>query len=256
MKYPGRIIKIGESDALIVSAIIAQLAKFGYSATPPSVAYDKGLASLVKLFQSQQVDAAGRPLVVDGTVGPLTWDALFGPPAAAAPAAASIADAALLKAIAEINVMESPVGSNDGPRVRQFLASVGLPPGNFWCMAFVHWCFQEAAKDAGIVNPFPKTGGCLNAWNLVKRGSPKRIVSAAAAIANPALVKPGFVFILDHGGGFGHTGFVRDTTGGALRTMEGNSNPNGSRNGIGVFDLNRRKVTERELKGFLDFTIP
>ncbi|OYY90695.1 MAG: hypothetical protein B7Y45_06935 [Sphingomonas sp. 28-66-16] len=151
--------------------------------------------------------------------------------------------------------MEVPLGSNRGPMVDKYLASVGLSPGLFWCMAFVHFCFKQAADTRGIANPFPKTGGVLAAWNKVKSASPARIVTAAQALADPARVKPGFVFILDHGGGLGHTGFVKEIQGGALRTVEGNSNPDGSRNGIGVFEINRRKLTEPHLKGFLDFTI-
>jgi NAD(P)-dependent dehydrogenase (short-subunit alcohol dehydrogenase family) len=40
----------------------------------------------------------------------------------------------------------------------------------------------------------------------------------------------------------------------ALKTVEGNTNPTGSSNGLGVFELNRRKVMDPTLKGFLDFT--
>ena len=47
---------------------------------------------------------------------------------------------------------------------------------------------------------------------------------------------------------------IPGSIGGALRTVEGNSNPTGSSNGIGVFELNRRNVMNADLKGFLDFT--
>jgi hypothetical protein len=73
-------------------------------------------------------------------------------------------------------------------------------------------------------------------------------------LANPALVKPGMVFILDHGSGLGHTGFVRQSVAGALITVEGNTNNDGTSNGIGVFELKRRKIIDASLKGFLDFT--
>lgn len=62
------------------------------------------------------------------------------------------------------------------------------------------------------------------------------------------------VFILDHGGGLGHTGFVGQSLNGALVTIEGNTNNDGFNNGIGVFELKRRKIIDTLLKGFLNFT--
>ena len=252
MEYPGHIVKIGEPDHAVVAALITQLGKLGYTSDRLTGAFDEALKSLIKTFQSQHVDKFGQPLLADGKVGPLSWGALFGAkPVAVAPAGGGIAGAALAVAISQIGIMEKPPGSNKGPEVEGYLKSVGLGGGFFWCMAFVHWCFKQAADQKGIANPFPKTAGCIDAWN--KTPSARRITKAQA-IANPGLVRPGLVFILDHGGGAGHTGFVREAAGGALRTVEGNSNATGSANGVGVFDLTRRKVTAPDLRGFLDFT--
>jgi hypothetical protein len=253
MQYPGRIIKIGDKDKVVVAAIIAQLNKRGYPSPAGQADFDANLKSLVSLFQAQHADVAGRPLEIDGEVGSNTWGSLFeATPVVTAPT--GIAGAALGIAISQLGVMESPIGSNKGPQVNQYLKSVGLGGGFFWCMAFVHWCFDQAAAGQGIANPFPKTAGCADAWARVRSSAPKRIVTAAAALANPSIVRPGFVFILDFGKGAGHTGFVKQSLGGPFRSVEGNSNNDGSRNGVGVFELNRRKITDRSLKGFLDFT--
>ncbi|WP_205479519.1 CHAP domain-containing protein [Sphingomonas arenae] len=171
---------------------------------------------------------------------------------AAAPAG-GLAVSALGVAITQLGVMEVPLGSNSGPMVDQYLASTGVPPGNFWCMAFVYWCFREAAAATGAANPFPKTAGCLDAWSRVRRSKPGKLISRAAALADPTLVRPGHVFILSHGGGLGHAGFVRQSFGGPFRTVEGNTNPTGSSNGLGVYELNRRKIADPSLKGFIDF---
>lgn len=152
----------------------------------------------------------------------------------------------------QVGVMESPVGSNRGPEVNQYLASVEVGPGNFWCMAFIHFCFKQAASDLQIDNPFPKTGGCLEAWRRASRLG--KVITQSDAVKDFSRVKPGTVFILDHGGGLGHTGFIKSCIAGSLRTIEGNSNPNGSSNGIGVFELARRNVSNKGLKGFIDFT--
>lgn len=255
MQYPGRVIKIGEADAAIVKQIVAALQKRGYAANSPPGVFDQDLKRLLKLFQSQNVDRAGVPLQVDGVVGSMTWGALFEATPVVVPSG-SIATLALGMAVSQLGVMEDPPGSNAGPQVNAYLKSVGLGGGYFWCMAFVYWCFNEAAKQAGKPNPFPKTAGCIDAWNKVRAKSPQRLITRAQAMADPSLVKPGQVFILDYGKGMGHTGFVRQSFGGPLLTIEGNSNSGGSRNGLGVFELNRRKIPDPLLRGFIDFTAP
>ena len=50
------------------------------------------------------------------------------------------------------------------------------------------------------------------------------------------------VFVIDHGGGKGHVGFVEGAANGRLVTVEGNSNDGGSREGTGVFRLDRRTI--------------
>ncbi|MEA3051190.1 MAG: hypothetical protein QOG72_93 [Sphingomonadales bacterium] len=252
MNFPGRLIKIGEKDKPTVAAIAGALAGRGYPSTSPPGIFDADFKSLVKVFQSQNVDAAGRPLEVDGEVGSMTWGALFG--AAGPPVTAgSLAVAALGMAVTQLGVMEVPLGSNRGPMVNKYLASTGTPPGNFWCMAFIFFCFREAALASGATNPFPKTAGCLDAWNKVRASNPAKLVKRSDALDDPSLVRPGQVFILDHGQGRGHTGFVRQSFGGPFRTVEGNTNPTGSSNGLGVFELNRRKISDPTLRGFIDF---
>lgn len=253
--YPGHIVKLNEPDGNLVKLIAAGLDAKGYPSTSPSGVFDQAFKSLVKLYQSQHFDNLGRPLEIDGEVGSLTWGSIFGAePSLTAPTGE--AAAALGVAISQIGTMEVPVGSNRGPMVDAYQSSAGLalPAGNgkgyFWCMAFVYWCFKTAG---GGTTQFPRTAGCLAAWNKTRSAHPDRILTRAQALANPGLVKPGMVFILDHGGGLGHTGFVRSAISGGMITVEGNTNNDGSNNGIGVFQLNRRKIIDKSLKGFLDF---
>lgn len=251
MNYPGHVIKQGEADTALVESVAKRLKKLGY---PPAQGdfqlhagvYDAQFKSLIKLFQSQHVDALGRPLKVDGEIGPITWGAIFDVPEVEATAGGNkLRDRALAKAVTQIGIREKPVGSNKGPEVEAYLRSTGLGGGFFWCMAFVYWCFRESAN--GSANPFPKTAGCMDAWS---KSRDFRITKAEAK-QKPSLVVPGSVFILDYGGGAGHTGFVLSAANGALRTVEGNTNNDGSNNGIGVFQLNRRNVMDSNLKGFI-----
>lgn len=144
-------------------------------------------------------------------------------------------------------------GSNRGPEVDEYVRRVGLSPAGAhpWCAAFVYWCFSEAATAAGSRNPLVKTAGVLDHWRKASdRGIPR--VTGAAATSSPDLVQPGFIFIMDFGGGVGHTGLVEKVMNGHLVTIEGNTNDGGSREGIGVFRRTGRKLASIN-KGFLDY---
>src|SRR5437763_788838 len=75
----------------------------------------------------------------------------------------------------------------------------------------------------------------------------------ADAIHDASLVKPGFIFVLSTGGSHGHTGLVAEVLPGKLRTIEGNTNDGGSREGIGVFRRDRRKIADIS-RGFIDYS--
>ena len=124
-------------------------------------------------------------------------------------------------AAGEVGVMEVPPGSNRGPRVDQFLNAVG--PGLLgqpWCMAFIYFCFVQAAQGLGIANPAPRTAGVKQSWRMAESIPGITIVPHAKAIADPSLVTPGMVFYIDTGGIHGHAGFVADVIGGTLVTVE------------------------------------
>lgn len=250
MKYPGRVIVKGEKDKAIVKAVQAQLNKQGCGPIDVDGGFGPKTVAAVKLFQSRFPDQNGNPLVVDGKLGPLSWAALFG--INSVPVAPQ-AQSQLLKRVVEIAVtqigeMEKPKGSNWGHPVKEYLAAVGINFPAAWCAAFVYWCFQNACNEAGKTNPLVKTGGVLNHWSNT---SGKKITTAQAT-ANPSLVKPGHIFILSTGGGLGHTGLVESVSGGFLVTIEGNTNEGGSREGIGVFRRNGRKIKDIN-RGFIQY---
>ena len=165
-------------------------------------AFDTKTEQAVKRFQIRFSDLTGRPLAVDGIVGPVTWAALFGadPTPIVRTAAPSLATDALEFATAEVGVLEEPPHSNRGPRVDQYARAVGLNPADRlpWCVAFVFWCFQQAAERAGTKNPLPKTAGVLNHWRAASKVTGVAIVKGADAVHNPALVEPGFLLSLIH----------------------------------------------------------
>jgi hypothetical protein len=209
----------------------------------------------VKMFQARNVDSQGNPLVTDGKVASLTWEALFGHDSVPETSTASddLLQEALRIAVAEqaANVREEPLGSNRGPKVDEYQRRTGLRPGHPWCACFLYWCFDEAAQRLGRPNPVVKTAGCQDHWNRAGTAGIARI-SASRAAANPELVQPGMIFIMAFDGGFGHTGIVESVSGGFMTTIEGNSNGAGGREGIGVFRLTRKIRSVN--KGFIDYS--
>jgi hypothetical protein len=134
---------------------------------------------------------------------------------------ATLGEVALYYAKSEIGVQEVPKGSNSGPEVKAYLASVGINTPAPWCMAFVYWCVSRACESMGKKNPLLKSGHVLSVYNHAKK---KGLVKSAP--------QPGDIFIMDFGGGKGHTGFCDDILKSfRFNTAEGNSNDEGSREG-------------------------
>lgn len=261
MKYPNHVVKVGEQDARIVKALKAQLnrvlalgrnAEFRLNVDDP--AFGPRMKQAVQLFQMRHIDAEGRPLKADGEVGSITWASLFGTgTVSSSETAADPLLASVLKIAAGEEarpVREQPKNSNRGPEVNQYLRRTGLGPGFSWCCAFIYWCFDEAAIAAQLANPMFKTAGCLAHWNNAQSRGARRIVKSQA-IADPSRVQPGMIFIMDFGGGAGHTGLVEEVAGGLMTTIEGNTDASKTREGGGVYRLHR-KIAEVN-KGFIDY---
>lgn len=134
----------------------------------------------------------------------------------------SLALTALDIAKTQIGLEEIPRGSNWGINIKKYLASVGIDFPASWCMGFVYWCLNEAAKKKGVKNPLIKTGGVLNQWQNIP---------VSYKVKTP---QPGDIFIMDFGQGHGHTGYVEKVDGNRIETVEGNSNADGSREGYEV----------------------
>ena len=262
MEYPGRIIEVGERDAAIVRPINQQLNQSlgvadgsALRLDPRNGSFGPKMKRAVLLFQARNVDSTGLPLKQDGEVGSLTWAALFGSdtvPTRTETASPLLSAALRIAAEQEArHVREIPRNSNRGPEVDTYLRRAACPPGNSWCCAFVYWCMDEAAKELARKNPMVRTAGCLDHWQRAAAKGANRFTTARA-LDDLALIHPGLIFVMDHGGGFGHTGFVEQVDGGMLTTLEGNTDASKTREGGGVYRLTR-KIADVN-KGFVDYS--
>jgi hypothetical protein len=151
-------------------------------------------------FQSTHTDWHGRPLVVDGQLGPKTRWAL------------AIADLPRWRrrivqvACSQVGVVEAPLGSNRGTEVDAYLRPAGVGLGLPWCAAFVSWALREAGLD------------CVR-----YTASAASLLRSLRPVCSPA--QPGDVFGWVNPDGTGHVGLVIGV-GDALdmvATCEGNS---------------------------------
>lgn len=157
------------------------------------------LPNALRDFQSTHTDWTGRPLTVDGQLGPRTRWAL------------AIADLPRWRrrvvqvACSQVGVVESPIGSNRGVEVDAYLRPTGLSAVP-WCAAFVSWVLREAGLDRPQYH-----------------ASAAQLLRSLRPVVSPAL--PGDVFGWANADGTGHCGLVVGV-GDALdvvATVEGNS---------------------------------
>lgn len=149
----------------------------------------------------------------------------------------SLSNNAISYARSQIGVKE--IGHNAGKQVNEYQVTTGNVSGAAWCMSFVYWCFQKAAKDQKTLNPLIRTGGVLDQWNRIPKQYKKSVPSV------------GSIFIMSTGGGFGHTGIITQVNNnGTFTAIEGNSNSNGSREGVEVCQ-NTRKINNSAILGYI-----
>ncbi len=143
----------------------------------------------------------------------------------------------------QLGVLEKPIGSNGGKEVESYLAGVGLPKGYAWCAAFTTWCYKQCP-------PLPKYFP-VSAWAPAYALPNKIIYSRGTNVKRNGIFREpqrsDLYFVYDvYARRIGHIGLIEDwnpATYGKdyIVTIEGNTNDNGSYEGIGVYRKIRSK---------------
>lgn len=143
---------------------------------------------------------------------------------------AGLRETALMAARSQIGVREE--SPNWGVDVKTYLEAAGIRIPAPWCAAFVNWVAEIAAQLLGVVSPLEeiKHQALAHAYyEWAKKNG---------YLVKPEEVLPGDLFVLwfPSLGRYGHIGFVDriDLARKSYWTIEGNSNSNGSREGVEV----------------------
>lgn len=153
---------------------------------------------------------------------------------------------------AQVGVRESG-GKHRGKEVDQYIRSIGLDPtkGAYaWCYCMVYWIYEQASQKLGLPNPLPKTAVVCRAWVEAEHSNTcSQLVGACPA--------PGAIFLHDSEPANtapliyhkGHCGIVMPDDSGkiltsiiVLPTVEGDTDPQGSREGYGAYERNDRTL--------------
>ena len=125
--------------------------------------------------------------------------------------------------------------SNFGPWVRSYMDGDD-GPWQFWCVGFVLTIIDQALSELGgnFTNYMPLTKACDDLGNHAQNiGS---FVNNYHWRSNRSLVRPGDIFLKRKViGDWTHVGIITDVHNEVIETIEGNTNDDGSRDGIGVF---------------------
>lgn len=162
-----------------------------------------------------------------------------------------LSEALVQIAAKEVGVTEVN-GSNCGPRVDEYKAATWLNPkvGWPWCAAFVCWCVREALTLSGVkeTKTFkrPRTAGAwdFENWSLAQDNS----TNTRKPHKND--IQAGDIVIFT----FSHIGIAVSAPdkNGNVRTIEGNSNKAGSREG-GAVVIQKRHLSK--IRSRIRFTI-
>jgi len=163
---------------------------------------------------------------------------------------------AVIKVAQSLLYVRERTGCNDHPVIDQMLAFLGLPKHLSWCLAFCLWCWH------GVLNPlpFPKLARCATFWEQVQdqewRYKTFDLEDVAWGIET---ARAGDIMIFSHAkvagqnNWNGHAALVRQQVNPRyFRTIEGNTNAAGSREGDGVHEKTRTpRQGNMALEGFV-----
>lgn len=121
-------------------------------------------------------------------------------------------------------------GDNKGPWVRLYMN--GNDGSAYpWCAGFVSFCMRQAAEALNIDMPIRPTGSC----DYLAAQAEREGIFVSESEVEPENLPEGSIFLVRRSStDWTHTGFVTTAEDRVFRTIEGNTNDDGHRNGYEV----------------------
>lgn len=184
------------------------------------------------LAQSGLLSLGFKPGPADGLNGPRTRAAFDASLPDHVTLSHSMAGKVVELALQEVGIREIPVDSNRGKRVEEYQAATWLDGSGWaWCAAFIVWLCREAGMAENVR---PRTAG---AWDFENWAKKKSAPAQLIRITSGTKIKKGDILVFKQS----HIGLaVADQVGSTVKTVEGNTNLSGSREGGGVFAKDRK----------------
>lgn len=121
-------------------------------------------------------------------------------------------------------------GDNRGPWVRLYMKGVD-GPYQYWCAGFVSFCMKQAAEALNISLPIQTSPSCDTLAAQAKREG----IFVSERDVDPENLPEGSIFLVRNTStDWTHTGIVTTAGERVFRTIEGNTNDDGGRNGYEV----------------------
>ncbi len=194
--------------------------------TPDAVLIQHGLKAM------GFYDGTTRGLPGDGTIAAYN-KYLESAKYAASPGIAPASPSARLISIltSKEGVREVPANSNRGKEVEEFQRATNLDgTGWAWCAAFVCWGFKKLSEEMAMPFDRPETALAYGFENWARNEGLKLFKPRTKILA-------GDIVMFDE---FSHVAVaIADEKNGVVRTIEGNTDASGSREGGGVYIKNR-----------------
>lgn len=210
--------------------IIQELVSLAGISVKPDGAFGPATEAAVKEFQAK------RGLPVTGIVEQKTFDALVAPfkRATAALPANGQSLPQLFVAYARQHLAEHPLeigGQNRGPWVRLYMDG---HEGDewLWCAGFATFILKQACDTLGIAMPVKRSFDCDELVAVAKAGN--RFLSETRAAQRKNDLMGAFFVVRRTSTDWNHIGIVAAAEPEILRTIEGNTNDNGNREGFEV----------------------
>jgi hypothetical protein len=132
-------------------------------------------------------------------------------------------------------VREAAGNANSGAWVEAIQRTTGNGKGDAWCASFV---YVVLALAYGGTSPLPRSASCQVLYDHARKHD---------MLTDTPL--PGDVYLLlDATGRAHHVGFVTRPLGATFEELSGNTNPDGGREGYGVFERTGERARKRSAR--------